>query len=334
MPSAISARPGAGGRGERGHAAVRRADRHVHRRELVLGLQQRAADLRQRRRHPFQQLGRRRDRVCGDEAHAAADRAVAGRLVAADLPALSRRSAGRGEPRHAGDAGGGVDTGLQCGEVRRQRVAAALPRAGERRGKRRGRNPGQRTGHAQRHHVGPAAGDRLGRLLERHRDVARAARPEDVGRLALVRVADHDARRRERNLVGEARDVLPVDRQQQVEAVVERVDRDRREPDQRRRLAAADLRSAGADHEAVEPRLRRGAQQQRARGHHAAAAAAGQRDRDPRRRAARGTGARVFHRGLHHAPPCARSAEVTADRPIGFDADQGIGHPAPASCLP
>ena len=87
---------------------------------------------------------------------------------------------------------------------------------------------------------------------------ARAALDEHLGRVALVGVADHQACGIERNFVGEAVDVLPVDADHQVEAVVEAIDRACGDAQQRRRLAAADLRAAGAHHQAVPAGLRGG----------------------------------------------------------------------------
>ena len=292
----------AGGRRQRGHAAVRRADRHVDRGQLVLGLQQRAADLGQRRRHPFEQLGRRRDRIGGDEAHAAADRAVARGLVAADQPALAGRlaHARRAAAARAWPAAASMPA---CSAVRFafSAVRVALPRGAQRapRAPRRGM-PGEAAGEAERDHVDPAAGDRLGHLLQRHAGVARAAGEEHRGRLALVgcrRSTRPPAS--QRDLVGEAVHVLPVEGEQQVEAVVERVHRRGAQAQQRRRLAAADLRAAGAHHQAVQARLRGGLQQHGAGGHHAAAAGAGDGDRQARaggvcgRRGAVGASARV-----------------------------------------
>ena len=87
---------GTGRRRQRRHAAIARADDHVDRGQFVLGLHQHAAALRQRPRHPFQDLGRRRDRVAADEFDAAPQRAEARRLVAGDRPARPRAgSAGR-----------------------------------------------------------------------------------------------------------------------------------------------------------------------------------------------------------------------------------------------
>jgi hypothetical protein len=78
-----------------------------------------------------------------------------------------------------------------------------------------------------------------------------------------------------RDLVAEAVEVLPVDGQQHVEAVVQRGHRGVAQAQQRGGLAAADLRTAGAHHQAVQAGTRRGVEQQRAGGHHAGAAAAG-----------------------------------------------------------
>ncbi len=127
---------------------------------------------------------------------------------------------------------------------------------------------------------GQAAGDPGGERLERHGHVARAAAREDLGRLALRRVAEDEAPGPERQLGGKARDVLPVDRRQHLEAVVLAVAREGRDADHRRGLAAADLRAAGAGHQAVVAGQRRGLQQHIAGGHHAGAAAAGERHRN------------------------------------------------------
>ena len=63
-------------------------------------------------------------------------------------------------------------------------------------------------------------------------------------------------------------------------AVVEAFDRRLRKAQQRRRFAAADLRPAGAHHEAVPAGLGRNLEQQVACGHHTGAAAARDRDRN------------------------------------------------------
>ena len=83
-------------RGDRhgGRAAIGRAERHVDRGEFVLAQHQPAAELEQMRRQPFDQIGRRRDRIAADEAHAAAQRAERERLIAADQPARRRLSGG------------------------------------------------------------------------------------------------------------------------------------------------------------------------------------------------------------------------------------------------
>ena len=204
------------------------------------------------------------------------------------------------------------------------------------------RDARERSRHAQRDHVGPASRDALGRLLERHREVAGAACAKHVRRVAAVAVADDHARRGERYLVGEAMDVLPVDREQQVEPVVEAVRGRLAEAHQRRRLAAAYLRAARAHHETVEARLRRGVEQQRSRRHHAAAAAAGERDGDARR------GARApclllalrMHlsillraSGAGRAPRfrCPMERSRSGRRPVAIDADQSGPNTAAAS---
>ena len=110
--------------------------------------------------------------------------------------------------------------------------------------------------------------------------VVRAALDEYLRRFALLGVAQHHARRIERNLVGEAVDILPVDADQDIEAVVETLDRRLRKAQQRRRFAAADLRPAGAHHQAVPAGLGRNFEQQVACGHHTGAAAARDRDRN------------------------------------------------------
>ena len=138
----------------------------------------------------------------------------------------------------------------------------------------------QSRGEAKRDHVGPTAGKRLSHLLERQRRVTRASLDEHLGRLALLGIAQHHARGIERNLVGEAVDVLPVDADQNVETVVQAFDRRQGKAQQRRRFAAADLRPARAHHQAVPAGLRCNLEQQVAGGHHACAAAAGNRKRN------------------------------------------------------
>ena len=276
-------------RGQRRHAAERRADDHVDRGEFVLRLQQRAADTGQRRRHPFEQLGRGRDRIGGDEADAAAQRARTGRFVAAEQPACAVPGAARGgvrrcggQPRHLRQIGRHGDARLQRLQVRVERAVAALPARAHRRFERLRRQPAERAGDAERDHVDPAAGNGLDHLLQRQRRLARPRGEEDLGDFAALGVADKQAAGVQRDLVGEAVDVLPVDREQQVEAVVERAERRAPDAQQRGRLAAADLRPARAHHQAVQAGARRRVEQQRARRHHAAAAAARERDRQAR----------------------------------------------------
>ena len=82
---------GTGRRGQRGNAAETRADDHVDRGQFILRLHQHAAALLQRRGQPFEDFGRRRDRIAGDEFDAALDRAESGRLIAGDRPAVGGR---------------------------------------------------------------------------------------------------------------------------------------------------------------------------------------------------------------------------------------------------
>ena len=260
-------------------------------RELVLGLQQRAADLGQRGRHPFEQLGRRRDRIGGDEADAAADRAVARGLVAADEPALAGGPACRPEcrgtpsmPRRRGDARARAPRDWPRAARRRASTIRAArlraPSAGM---------PASAPASAERDHVGPAARDRLRHLLERQRRrSARRVALNTSGALAFVR-------RRRSSTLSAASGISSAKRLTFCQSIASSrsnasssVSIGRAaEAHQRRRLAAADLRAAGAHHEAVQPALRGGVEQQRARGHHAAAAAAGERDRDALRGAPR-----------------------------------------------
>ena len=200
--------------------------------------------LAQRRRHPLEQFGRRRDRIGGDEADAAADRAVAGRLVAADQPARIARRRRLGQARHEFDRGGSVDPGLQREQIRLQPGVAALPRVAHGGFERGGGQPGERSGQPERDHVDPAAGDRLGHLLQRRlrRSARRRRGRPRVPRPRRCRRSIRPAGT-QRNLVGKPMHVLPVDGQQQVEAIVQRFDRPRRRgapaPLPRRRGSAA-----------------------------------------------------------------------------------------------
>ena len=106
---------GAGGRRQRRRAAIGRADDHVDGGEFVFGLQQRAADFGQVRRQPFENFGRRRDRIGGGKADAAADGAERGRFVARQQPALGGARFRRGELHAEIDAGGGAEAGLDAG---------------------------------------------------------------------------------------------------------------------------------------------------------------------------------------------------------------------------
>ena len=292
--------------------------------QLVFGLQQRAADPCQCRSHPFQELGGRRDRIRSDKADTATNRAVAGGFIAADQPAPAFRSVSRRQRRHPADARRGVHSGPQRRQICLERFIGAFPRIAHGRFERSNGEAGERPCKAQRHHVGPAPGNRLRQFFQRPSHEVRAGRLEYIGRFALVRVADQHAGSVERDLVREAAHVLPVDREQHVEPIVQRVDRRARKPHQRGRFAAAYLGPAGAYHETVASRLRGRLEQQRPGGHHAAAATAGERDGDARDRPARrlrrrqGAGRRRIsvHRGLHVAFPlgCIRAVNRLYDR--------------------
>ena len=82
----------------------------------------------------------------------------------------------------------------------------------------------------------------------------------------------------ERQLGGKTRDVAPVHGGEHLVAIVDAVAGPGRDAEHRRRFAAADLRAAGARHQAVVAGLRRGLEQHVAGGHHAGAAAARQGD--------------------------------------------------------
>src|SRR4249920_1320748 len=57
------------------------------------------------------------------------------------------------------------------------------------------RQASERCGETEHDHVGPATRDRLGGFLEWHVSSLRASLQENFGRLALVGVADDEARR-------------------------------------------------------------------------------------------------------------------------------------------
>ena len=90
---------GPGRRGHRPRPGHRGAERHVDRRQLVLGLDGHAAELRQPRREPFEDLRRRRDRVAGEEPPAGDEEAERDGLVAGHqqpVAGASRRRASTG----------------------------------------------------------------------------------------------------------------------------------------------------------------------------------------------------------------------------------------------
>ena len=231
---------------------------------------QRAAHLRERRAHPLQQFGGRRDRVGGDEAHAALDGAVAGGLVAGQQPARRRawaavrraESASRCAAAAARPAATAARLGASAAgrlpSVLLDRACNGLVGQAEQRGER-----------AEQHHVGAAFGHRLGELLERQRRACRATLHEHLGRLALVRVGEDQARGPERDLGVEALHVLPVHGGEHVEAVLHALDGLAGDAQHGGGLAAADLRARGAGHERVVAGVRGGLEQHVAGGHDA-----------------------------------------------------------------
>ena len=284
---------GAGGGGQRGHAAVGGADRHLHRRDLVFGLAEHAADGGEARRHPFQQVGGRGDRIERREADATLEGAVAGGLIAGDHPALGlggagatalagavgelerrRRSVGRRQLQADVEAGADRLTALFD--------ADALVDQGRGHGldHRLDRQADQRRHRAQRNDVRPGAANVFGQLGEGGGEGERAIGRDLLRHLAGVIVGDGHALRPERNFSDEALDVAPVEGDQDVELVTMTVDRPPGQTDQRRRLAAANLRTDGARHQPIPAGLASGLQQQGAGGDRARAAAAGDGDRN------------------------------------------------------
>jgi hypothetical protein len=138
-----------------------------------------------------------------------------------------------------------------------------------------GRQADHRGDGAQRDHVGTAVLDLCRDVRHRQRRLPRLASQQSGGGVAVSRIADDQAVGGERNLGREARDVVPVDRHQQVEAVVVRHDRFGGEAQHGGGLAAADLRARGAAHQGIPAGLGRRVEQQRTGGNHPGAAAAG-----------------------------------------------------------
>jgi len=106
-----------------------------------------------------------------------------------------------------------------------------------------------------------------------------AAGQEDRRYLTAIGITHEPTAWVQRDLVGKTVHVLPVDGQQQVEAVIQRFQRSGTQAQQRRGLAAADLRAAGAHHQAIQTRTGCRVKQQCACRHDTAAAAAGDGDR-------------------------------------------------------
>ena len=256
--------------GQRRRAAERAADDHVDRRKFIFRLHQHAADLFQVGRQPFQDLGRGGDRVGRNEADAAADAAEPGRLVAADVPAGGngggRGSQPAGGRLHAGDQRhAGTDTG-EAGV--KHLLSALFQPLGDDGADHVFRQPGQAGEQAQAQHVHPAAGQVLHRFLQRQRHQPCLRRGDARRRFAPVRIAQHQACPVQDDLAGETLDVQPVERHHQVEAVVQAFDRAGADAQERRHLAAADLRTRRARHQPIEAGLGGSLEQHLGGGHH------------------------------------------------------------------
>ena len=101
----------------------------------------------------------------------------------------------------------------------------------------------QPGGDAERDHVGAPVRNALGEFLERNFDDAGAGLAHGRRRLAAVGVADHQGLRAGLDFRAETVGIEPVDADQEVESVRHALDRVVGQPQQRRRLAAADLRA-------------------------------------------------------------------------------------------
>src|SRR5208283_2459034 len=94
------------------------------------------------------------------------------------------------------------------------------------------------------------------------------------GQVAAAWIADYQAVRADLDLGAKSIGVQPIDADQQIESIRKTLDRPTCQPDQRRRLATADLRTHGAREQAVPSGSGRGLEQQVARSERAGSAAA------------------------------------------------------------
>ena len=213
------------------------------------------------RRQPFDEIGRRRDRIAADEAHATAQRAQGDRLVTADqpVPVPARRPHAQVErkPGRCGEAGDGADavgvhhvlvtTGKDLGD-RDLEIA--------------GRQADEAADGAHGEHVHPlCAAPMLDALAHGECDRARLRSGDIRRRDARLRIGNDDARLVERNLGGKLIELLPVERDEHVVAVGRRLHRLGGNLHQSRRLAASHLRTEQLRHQAVIAGVRAGAQE-------------------------------------------------------------------------
>jgi hypothetical protein len=290
--------PRSRGRGHGRHAAERGADAHVDRGQLILGLDQAPADLRQMRRQPFLDLRRGRDRVSGAEAHPAAQGTQADSLVTRQQPA--RSGIRRRQPARRGERVGRDEARIQAGQRAVHQLAAlALEQSPQRGSHTAAIEPEQAGSQADGDGVDPCAAVRTRQFRQAHLDSPCAGCDEPRGRLALDGIGDHDAGAIQHDLVGEALRLAPVERDQTSTRSSWQATGLDPEPHQGRRLAATDLRSRGARHQAEVAGIGGRVQQDLAGGHHAGAAAADQRQRAGSQRA-------VGPFVIHVKPPCRR----------------------------
>ena len=189
-------KPGPGGCRQRRRAAIGCADDHVDCGEFVFGLQQRPADFGKVRREPFEDFRRRRDRIGGGKANAAADGAERGRLVARQQPPAGGARLWRGELQVEIDARCRAEADLDAGQAGldggRALVGETLL---DRRKHLLDGKAKQPAGNAERDHVGAPVGDGLGHLLHRNFDDAGAGLGYHRRQVAAAGIADHQSLR-------------------------------------------------------------------------------------------------------------------------------------------
>ena len=245
-----------GGRGQGRRSAVGRADDHVDGGQFVLGLKQHSAYFGQIGCEPFEDFRRRRDRIGGGKAHAAADRSEPGRLVAGYEPPLG--AAYRLRPRQPQaeiEAGGGGHARLQSGAARLDcgRAFVGQPLLDHRHDNVL-REPEQAGGNAERDHVRAPVGNGFRHFLDRDLDHACTAAADRGRQVAAARVADHQAMRRRLDFGAETMGVEPIDTDEEIEMFRRAFDRAARQTQQGRGFPAADLRTYGPRQQSVPSR--------------------------------------------------------------------------------